>query len=211
MGNQSIKSITEDFVVTRLDHDGENLLAALSTAPMNKLRWRQINPIYNQSASGHYYVIRFANGRQVFSPSLEQQTLDFPTLEPGENQLMRVDGPLGQPLLLWVKGFYKENTKLTIAVAEDLTTLKQQRNKFKRSFALLAFVGLLILLAVQTLVIRRSMKKLEPVKEDIKRLEHGEIKNLSEDVPAEILPVIQEFNRLLILLSQRLERSRNAL
>jgi signal transduction histidine kinase len=55
------------------------------------------------------------------------------------------------------------------------------------------------------------MKKLDPVKNDIKRLEHGEIKNLSDDVPAEILPVIQEFNRILILLGQRLDRSRNAL
>ena len=42
-------------------------------------------------------------------------------------------------------------------------------------------------------------------------LEQGEINTLSQDVPDEILPLVQAFNRLLELLAQRLGRSRNSL
>ena len=209
--NQSIKSITEGFLISRLEHDGDNLLLALAPNETNKIDIQRINPIYKQPSSGHYYAIHFANGEQLASPSLEQHVLPASPLETGETKLEHIDGPFGQHVLLWSKGFQKGGFKFTIAVAEDLTVLKQQRQKFIGSFTLLALAGLITLLAVQSLVVRRSIKKLDPVRDDIKRLEHGEISKLSEDVPDEIQPIIQEFNHILKLLSQRLDRSRNAL
>jgi len=209
--NQSIRSITEGFLITRLAHDGDNLLLALSPDQTSQINIERIDPIYKQPASGHYYAMRFSNGKQLSSPSLEQHTLPITTLELGETKLEHLDGPFGQHILLWSKGYQKGDLTLTIAVAEDLTVLKSQRKEFIGSFTLLALAGLITLLAVQSFVIRRSIKKLDPVKEDIKRLEHGEINKLSEEVPSEIQPIIQEFNHILRLLSQRLERSRNAL
>jgi len=209
--NQSIKAITEGFLITRLKHDGDNLLLALSPDQTNQINIERINPIYKQPASGHYYVMRFANGEQLSSPSLEQHKLPVTTLELGETKLEHIDGPFGQHILLWSKGFRKDDLTLTITVAEDLTVLKSQRQEFISSFTILAIAGLITLLAVQSFIVRRSIKKLDPVKGDIKRLEHGEINKLSEDVPSEIQPIIQEFNHILGLLSQRLERSRNAL
>jgi len=209
--SQSIKSITEEFLITRLEHDGDNILLATSTIPPNIIDAHRINPIYNQPSSGHYYAVRVSNGKALTSPSLEQQTLPFSSLEPGETRLEHIDGPFGQHVLLWSKGFQKDDIILTIAVAEDLTVLKQQRNKFIGSFTLLAFAGLITLLAIQSFVVRHALKRLDSIRGDINRLEHGKINKLSEDAPSEVLPLIQEFNHILDLLSQRLERSRNAL
>ncbi|MEA3292773.1 MAG: ATP-binding protein, partial [Pseudomonadota bacterium] len=52
---------------------------------------------------------------------------------------------------------------------------------------------------------------LEPVRRDIRLLEQGKKDRIAEDVPEEIRPLVKEFNHLLALLAQRLERSRNAL
>jgi signal transduction histidine kinase len=49
------------------------------------------------------------------------------------------------------------------------------------------------------------------VRQDITRLEQGEISQLQEAVPTEVRPLVQEMNRLLKVLEQRLLRSRHAL
>jgi signal transduction histidine kinase len=70
-------------------------------------------------------------------------------------------------------------------------------------------VGLLLL--IQRLIVRTSFRRLDPVREDVRRLAEGDIGTLREDVPIEVLPLVREFNRLLVVLARRLERSRHAL
>ncbi len=212
VGNHSIRGLTEDFVSSRLEHDAESLLSALVLdSDQAEMHWRRIDQIYTQPLSGHYYAILLDNGDELFSRSLWDQSMVVPKLAPGESTRMRVSGPSGQQLLLWAKGFRKQNHEISIAVAEDLSSIQEQRDQFMRTFALLAVGGLVILLTIQSIVIRHSFRRLEPVREDIRRLGQGKTDKLSEDVPAEILPLVQELNHLLGLLAQRLERSRNAL
>jgi signal transduction histidine kinase len=212
VGNNSIRGLTEDFVTSRLEHDAESLLMALILeAGELQIRWRQITQIYNQPLSGHYYVIRVNGGKVITSRSLWDQSLHTPMLAPGEVHRFRTQGPVGQKLLVWSMGFEKLGHKITVAVAEDLSAIHQERDQFMRYFALLALGEMILLVLVQTLVIRRSFRRLETVREDIHRLAQGKTEKLSEDVPSEILPLVQEFNHLLALLAQRLERSRNAL
>ncbi len=212
VGNQSIRGLTEDFVISRLEHDAESLLAALELdSSHTRVRRNRVNTIYHQPLSGHYYIIRLNDGREFTSRSLWDYTLTVPQLAPGESRRMRATGPSGQLLLVWVKGFQKQGHEITVAVAEDLNPIKEHRDQFKHNFALLALGGLLGLLLVQRIVVQRSFRRLEPVQNDIRRLEQGETGKLSEDVPSEIMPLVQEFNHLLRLLEQRLERSRNAL
>ena len=210
VGNQSLRYLTEDFIISRLEHDAESLLRVISSNP-ERLLQQQVDPIFNQPFSGHYYLILFGDGRRFTSRSLWDYTLEIPQLAPGESRHLHRTGPSEQRLLVLVKGFRKQGMEFTLAVTEDLTPIEAQRNQFSRNFALLALLGVVALLVVQRTVVHRSFRRLEPVKEDIRRLEHGEVDRLSEDVPSEILPLVREFNHLLQLLSRRLERSRNAL
>ncbi len=212
VGNQSIRTLTEGLVVSRLEHDAENLLAALEIDQnSSRIRWRRINQVYNRPLSGHYYLILLPGGRQLRSRSLWDHSLAVPELVSGESLQLQVEGPDGQRLLLWSKGFQKHGVALTLAVAEDLTLIKEQRNQLKHKFGLLALGGLCGLLLIQSLVVRRSFRRLEPLREDMQQLADGKIGELTENVPSEILPLVREFNHLLQLLVKRLERSRNAL
>ena len=67
VGNLAIQHLTEDFAVSRLEHDGESLVAALDFDHRSKtrLRWRRLNQVYSQPYSGHYYVIRFENDGSI--------------------------------------------------------------------------------------------------------------------------------------------------
>jgi len=212
IGGQALRSMTEGFVASRLAHDAEGLLAAMVIDPGEvKVQGGRISQVYAQPLSGHYYVIRFADGQTLRSRSLWDQTLKIPQLSPGEMQRELVPGPSDQHLLLLLNGYRKNGRNFTLGVAEDMTPVYQESDAFMRWFAVLGLGGLLVLLLVQSIVVRRSFSRLERVRDDIRRLGQGKVVELSEDVPTEVLPLVQEFNHLLRLLAQRLERSRNAL
>ncbi len=212
VGNQSVRTLTEDFVASRLEHDAESLLAALVLDDIHpRVRQGRISQVYQQPLSGHYYLFRFSEDIELRSRSLWDHPLAIPHLQPGESRRVRVAGPYGQRLFILVKGFSKQGQEVTLAVAEDMTLVREQRDRFKRDFGLMALAGILGLLLVQGVVVRRAFKRLQPLREDIRRLERGEAEALSEDVPSEILPLAREFNGLVRLLAKRLERSRNAL
>jgi signal transduction histidine kinase len=211
-GGRFLQSMTEDFVVSRLQHDAEALLGSLKITPHQiKVRPARVNQIYLQPFSGHYYVIRLQDGRQSTSRSLWDFQLDLPVVKPGQQERLHLAGPNGQQLLIWVSGYRKQDRDLSIAVAEDVTPIAAMRERFQINFALLSLTGLLLLLLLQRWVVRRSFHQLEPLRAEIQALAERGGQRLNEDVPAEIRPLVEEFNHLLQLLSQRNERSRNAL
>jgi signal transduction histidine kinase len=211
-GGRFLQSMTEDFVASRLQHDAEALLGSLKITPHQiKVRPARVNQIYLQPFSGHYYVIRLQDGRQSTSRSLWDFQLDLPVVKPGRHERLHLAGPNGQQLLIWVSGYRKQGQDLSIAVAEDVTPITAMRERFQINFALLSLAGLLLLLLLQRWVVRRSFLQLEPLRVEIQGLAERGGQRLNEDVPAEIRPLVEAFNHLLQLLSQRNERSRNAL
>ena len=212
LGNHSIRGLTEEFVVSRLGHDAESILAALILDQGRpRVRRHRISEFYSQPFSGHYYAIRLDDNLEITSRSLWDQGLSLSAVDPGDSRRSMVPGPDGQQLLLLEKGYRKQGREITLGVAEDLTPLQAQRDAFRRYFGLFALVGLLVLLAIQGAIVRRAVRRLEPVREEIGELAQGARVSLSEDVPREILPLVTELNHLLTLMTQRLERSRNAL
>jgi signal transduction histidine kinase len=211
-GHTSVRGLMEEFVVSRLEHDMESLLSSLVIEPgPSRLRWRRINPIYSQPFSGHYYRVQIDGQTPMVSRSLWDYRLDLPQVKTGEKRRLTLPGPQGQSLLVLVHGYAKQGQSISLAVAEDMTPLHEQETEFRLLFALLALVGLVLLLLVQRLVLRYSFRSLEQVRQQLGQLGEGERQSLTEAVPREILPLVKEFNHLLALLSQRLERSRHAL
>ncbi|MDX2505686.1 MAG: sensor histidine kinase [Gammaproteobacteria bacterium] len=207
-----MNDLTHEFVVSRLEHDIEGLLVAFDfshDAP--HMHFDRVPPIYQQPFSGHYYVVSINNVPVIYSRSLWDQSLATPRLETGERILRLTDGPDNQKLLLLSMGFNKKGKNIAIALAEDLTAIEVQKQRFKKHFFLLSLGGLMLLLLLQSVILRLSFKRLETLRVDINRLEQGKLLKLSDNVPSEVLPLVQEVNHLLTLLEQRLSRSRNAL
>jgi len=96
-------------------------------------------------------------------------------------------------------------------LAEDVSQLYEQLHRFNIAFAFGGGAMLLILLGVQRSVVRRSFRSLQAVTDELEKLAEGEQQSLSEQVPAEVRPLVDEVNHLLQLLAQRLQRSRNAM
>lgn len=213
LGSLAIRQLGEDLIISRLEHDAESLLAAIdfTESDQSQLQLEHINPIYKRPFSGHYYIIRFADDAVLNSRSLWDQNLELPMVAPGDSVEWHAVGPSDQKLLVWARHYQKQGHIFTLGVAEDLTPLERHLAIFRWTFAGLSLVMLFVLLMVQRLVIRRSFRRLDRLRSEMQSLEQGEISALSQDVPDEILPLVEAFNRLLELLAQRLGRSRNSL
>lgn len=214
-GTAALRQLAESVVTARLDHDGEALLGALRAGRQHhgggQVNEPSLAPVYLQPFSGHYYLMQFADGERLRSRSLWDYNLTLPTVAPGRTDLLRIGGPQEQQLLVRLAGYRKQGRALTLAVAEDVTPIEARIARYQAWFGLGASAAVLLLLLLQRLVVRRTLRPLDRLREDVRNLEEGKIQGLSEAVPDEIRPLVRELNRLLRLLGKRLERSRNAL
>jgi len=210
--NVSLRKLTEEYFASRLTHDAESLLAGLifdnSQRPVVSVD--RANPIFNRVFSGHYYEV-ISNGFIVRSRSLLDHSLDVKPVEAGQYTLTRTRGPENQPLILLVAGYEKRGRLLNIAVAEDYSPIEGEFTVFQWSYVLITVAVLIGLIALQMWVVQRGLRPLEQVRTDLRRLEKGEIPELTGKVPAEVVPLVEEINRLITILGDRLERSRNSL
>ncbi len=206
------RRLLQDYVLTRLGHDAESLLGGLSFAPDGGLNADPAHTagIFRQPFSGHYFVVR-SDATELRSRSLWDETLNIPLLPAGEVQVLRLYGPEHQPLLVRVAGYRKQDRPITVATAEDLTHIEADVRRFQWQHALVSVGVLLVLIAVQRLIVRRSLRPVEGAREDVQRLGRGELTAVREEVPAEVQPLVREINRLLVTVERRLQRSRSAL
>lgn len=208
--SRAIQSLTESYVVSRLRHDGENLLAVLMVDGFPALDPERIDPIYKRPFSGHYYQIE-SGGEPLRSRSLWDQALSLPSVKVGEQRQIHAVGPQRQPLLLWVGGFKKRDREVVIGVAEDLSAVAADLRRFQLLYGLVSLAVLGLLILIQRRLVAAGLAPMETVRREILSLERGEISQLREEVPTELRPFIREINRLLEATRQRLQRSRNAL
>ena len=208
----SIRFLAEDYISARLRHDSQTLLSALQVNSQGKLDLDQdrLDLIYSQPFSGHYFIIH-AGSRVFRSRSLWDLTLDTQVLEPGTSVSLHRSGPQDQSLLILSTGYSRDNQRITISIAEDITSIESGIANFQQRFALVAAVLLLALIIIQSIILRRGLHPLQQIQKEVSLLESGQKERLSEHVPNEVRPLIQEMNRLLGVLAARMQRSRNAL
>lgn len=208
----AIERFGEEFVQTRLVHDGDSLLSALQVDEVGELNVTQerMAAIYQKPFSGHYFVVQ-TEKKTLYSRSLWDETLKVPLLSQGETQQRTMMGPSGQRLLVWSGGFQKQNRQFTLTIAEDLSPLSESLARFNWYFSGLSLIALFVLLSVQQYIVHRSLRPLDRIRQEVKNLQQGAMGELTEEVPVEVRPLVYEVNHLLRLLAERLQRSRNAM
>lgn len=202
---------------------------------------RLAGAVYQQPFSGHYFEITYADqiiySRSLWDQTLKfsQLSKTKPSTSTSDNESMdqvndrlndqvteqlnaqakeqRITaiGPMQQPLLVLVSHFSKNNQPITITVAEDVTSIHQAIATFKTNFTLAVAVILALLIALQLWGLRKGLKPLIVLQQDLKALKNGTIDTLTTPTPNELKPVIDEINHLHYALASRLTRYRNAL
>jgi len=208
----SIQFMAKEYIASRLEHDAEMLLNTINfdNNGILTIDASRIDLIYKQPFSGHYYVI--SSGKQsINSRSLWDHKLKVITVNTGKQLRTIQYGPEQQSLLLMSGGYKKQGNKLTISIAEDINSINKNINQFKYWFSAMAFGMLLILVILQVLILRKSLKPLTKVHAELKLLQQGQLNKLNTEAPGELQPLINEVNHLLGIMEQRLRRSRDAL
>lgn len=209
----AFRTLAENYILTRLEHDAENLLVALVLRPRENpvgLRTERVNPIYQQAYSGHYYRVQVGD-IVLRSRSLWDQDLRVPELPTGGVESIRMLGPEDQLLLVRIASYSKAGQQISIAVAEDLSPIRTEVRRFQIRYVLFGLVALALLLLLQRRFLRRGLAPLRATAEELDELERGRRQQLGEQVPQEVLPLVRQINQLLATLQQRLTRSRNAM
>jgi signal transduction histidine kinase len=208
-GGLALARVTEQFVVTRLAHDRDTLIARLDTpgAPADTLP-----AVYRQPYSGHYFEIRRADGRTERSRSLWDARLDTRALAPGETRRSLISGPDGQTLLVLAHGVARPDGTATVSVAEDVGDLFGTVGALLGALAVGgALLGLATVL-LQRRLLARQLAPLRRLEQETEQLQRGEVAHLSvQDMPEEVRPPVDAVNDLLDTLAHRLQRSRRAL
>lgn len=203
----AVREVVESYVHTRLTHDAHSLVAALSfNNGRAEIDTTRVDAIYQQPFSGHYFRVG-VNDTVLRSRSLWDQDL---AVLPSAGTRGVISGPQNQELLAASFHFRKQGQDVAVTVAEDLTPINADIRRFTLRYGLVSLVALIALLVLQAVTVRRGLRPIDAIRRDLLQLERGEVQTLREDVPGEIQPLVRELNRLLALMSQRLERSRHA-
>ena len=200
--------MSEEYVASRLEHDAENLLAGLRVKPKPSINAESVGTVYRRPHSGHYYTVTVGD-TTLHSRSLWDDTLQVADRD--GSYTVRLAGPQGQPLLVYVRRYERDGQRALIAVAEDLGPMETTIDEFQNALGFIFVAALVLVLVGTRLGIRRGLAPLDDLRRDVERIERGETTQLPAEAPAEVAPLVDALNRLLRLTAQRLARSRSAL
>jgi signal transduction histidine kinase len=207
-----INDLIEHQLATRLQREGENLLAGIEfdTSGTLLVDSQYVSAVYQRPFSGHYYVI-LANQDTHTSRSLWDDQISLKPLNKSEQTRTYVYGPEQQPLLVVAHGYQKQGNIVTIAVAENLAPVRTSMSRFQLLYAGISLLGLLTLLLIQRLIVLRALKPLQQVTDSIAQLISGEKSQIDNHGPAEISPLIEELNRIVKAVQSKSKRARESL
>jgi signal transduction histidine kinase len=208
----AMRRTAEQYMLARMDHDAESLLAAVTLAPAGKpdVAAERVGMVYSRPFSGHYFTVQ-AGAHRLRSRSLWDQDLPPLSAARGESYSARTAGPQGQPLLLLVQGFERRGQPVTIVVAENLSPLLEELSALHWRYGALSLAVLAALIAIQRRIVRSSLRPLEDARNALLQLQRGETARIDTAAPSEVQPLVDALNRLLALMEARLKRSRHAL
>jgi signal transduction histidine kinase len=192
-----------------LRDEAQGLLAALVRGPSGiQLDERRLDPSFQRQFSGHYFRIDFSD-RSWRSRSLWDRELLRPDGSGMQAELG--DGPQGQLLLIYRADYRRYGENLSISVAQDYQPILQSFRRMQWVGLGLGGAALLLILIAQRYTVRRALRPLEQVRQQIAQLQQGRRTDLDAEVPEELEPLVAQINHLLAHTEDTLKRSRNAL
>ena len=116
-----------------------------------------------------------------------------------------------QPLLLLASKFTHQGESITIIVAEDISSVENAMMNFHRKFTAAVALIMAILIFLQIKSLRKGLRPLAQLQQDLMSLETGKITNLKTTVPDELSPLVAEINLLHHALDAKISGHRNCL
>ncbi|GAB2626219.1 ATP-binding protein [Novilysobacter erysipheiresistens] len=182
------------------------------------------DPRFDRPGSGLYAEVVLPNGHwdsgSSIGPVLPESELLPAMVETFEGPLpiTEIDGEVGQAYrygrgLIWDPDQNSDVDEFpyTIYILEDTTALSRQVEVFRE--ALWRYLGGagLILLLLQGLILRWSLRPLRRVIDELKRVQRGVISRMSERHPRELAPLAESINAFIEIERENLDQQRNTL
>lgn len=194
-----------DYLSSDLQREADALLAAVSSGPQGLyLDTGRVSPDYMRLYSGRYFIVE-AGPHRWRSRSLWDQRLPMP-LDSADHTLQ--PGPSGQQLLVRSEQFNKLGQSVQISVALDYQPLLQAFARARVWLWGLGGLAVLISLVVQQLLLRQALRPLRRARQELAEWQAGQRLQLSDQVPQELLPLVQEVNHLGAQLERLIQRAR---
>ncbi|HVI25259.1 MAG TPA: ATP-binding protein [Xanthomonadaceae bacterium] len=180
------------------------------------------DPRFRRPGSGLYAEVVLPNGRwrsaSSQGPVLPEGPMLAPTVErfTGPLPITRTSGDPGEIYryglgLVWAEGGPEAEFPYTIYILEDASTLPAQVRVFRQ--ALWGYLGGagLVLLLLQSVVLRWSLWPLRQVITELKRVQRGQLAHMSPHHPRELEPLTESINAFIESERENLDRQRNTL
>lgn len=197
------------YLANGLQDEAESLLVGVMRGPAGlQLDDQRVDAGYDRLFSGRYFVIRFDDVTWR-SRSLWDRELDVPSHKGLSDGLKK--GPEGQRLLVYRGEFKRYGKALQIVVAQDYTPILRGFERMRQIGLAAGALALLLILVFQRLTVRRALRPLERIRQQIAQLQEGQRSQLDRQVPQELEPLVDQVNHLLHHTEDTLRRSRNAL
>jgi signal transduction histidine kinase len=206
----TIDHLIQSQMTERMQQEAEGLLAGVTANAKGQpmVEQRLVTSGYQRPFSGRYFIVVTEEGHTLKSRSLWDVELEVTPLATGEQIVTHVTGPEEQPLLLLGHGYRKQQRTITIYIAESLVDLQHSLRVFHGIYGALSLLGLLALLALQRWIVINTLNPLQQIKESLAKVSSGEIQQINAHGPAEVMPLVNEFNRILKNAGQKTKRSR---
>lgn len=160
---------------------------------------------YLQPFSGHYFII------QIDDEKFRSRSLwDFTLLQEDTAKDSLLPGPGQQQLLSYQASYQLDDSEVLVTVAEDYQPVLDRFYRLRNHGLAGGALALLLIGLWQWRLIRRALKPLEQTRLQLQELESGQRKQLDEQLPDELQPLVRQFNQLLERMDEQLKRSRSA-
>ncbi|MCJ1884103.1 sensor histidine kinase [Pseudomonas sp. LA21] len=197
------------YLAEGLQDEAESLLVGIMRGPAGlQLDDQRVDAVYERLFSGRYFVIRFDDVTWR-SRSLWDRELALPEHKGLVRDLEK--GPEGQRLLVYRGDYKRYGKQLRIVVAQDYTPVLKRFKRLRNVGLGAGAAALLLILVFQGFTVRRALRPLERVRQQIAQLQEGQRSQLDRQVPQELEPLVEQVNHLLQHTEDTLRRSRNAL